>query len=698
MMKVNRRNFLGGMVAAAATPRIATSQTTTSSFPSQIQGNWMDRGLVDTGGLHEPYIFLVRRGGHRLDVKETCEYQQSEELIRELHRQGVEVFHTHLYKGFGMEAEQGEMEQTRKAVAFAHSLGMRADTYIQWNSMMYEAFFCEEPAAADWIQRDVAGLPILLPYGYEQSFRYCPCFSNQKYLDYLKKVVRYAVVDVKTDFIHFDNFGLNAEPDSCHCPACVTGFRNRLKTKYTQAQLKERFGFSRVDYINPPQWNNDNPPSKMQIISDPAFQEWIDYRCQEMADALKQMYDLIHSLNAEVALEINSGGITGQNHPWIAGTDHARLLPYTRSFWSEEGNDPELHEDGRLITRVRSYKLARAYSNVLITYVENNALALGESLAFNQTIGYLGSGPLSDITKTYLQFYLSNRESYEGAASAANVAVFRPYASLTYNNAQVQLCTMLTEQTLIQKSIPFDLIFDASLLQLEQYNVLILPNSECLSDQQLVRLKAYVAAGGSLLLIGNVAAYDEWRRVRTRPGFHEVVDYPVYSTSPEGGAQMGAVAPASVQRKRVGRGRVAYLPTLEFDGPPPPPRANFSILNEFWRLPKNWADFVALVTWATNDSIPLSIRGPIGVIAETAEQRDRRRLFVHVLNYNVAAIPIQRDIQIWVKLPHELQVAKATVRVPGNSSELAVPAEAGHGGISVKLPELAAYALLTIHW
>jgi hypothetical protein len=686
------------MVAAATAPRMPASQSALSSFPSQAQGKWMSHGLVDTGGLHEPYIFLVRRGGQRLDAKQTCGYQQSEELIRELHRQGVEVFHTHLYKGFGMEAEREEMEETRKAVEFAHSLGMKADTYIQWNSMMYETFFAEEPAAVDWIQRDVSGLPILLPYGYEQSFRYCPCFSNQKYLDYLKKIVRYAVVEIKTDFIHFDNFGLNAEPDSCHCPACVSGFRNRLETKYTPAKLKERFGFSRVDFINPPQWNGDNSPSKMQIVSDPAFQEWIDFRCQEMSDALKQMYDLVHSLNSEVALEINSGGITGQNHPWIAGTDHARLLKYTRSFWSEEGNDPALHEDGRLITRVRSYKLARAYSNVLITYIENNALALAESLTFNQTIGYLGSGPLSDITKEYLEFYLINRDSYEGAEGAANIAIFRPYESLTYNNSQVQLCTVLAEQTLIQKSIPFDLIFDEDLHDLHGYKVVILPNSECLSDEQLALLKAFVSDGGSLVLVGNVAAYDEWRRVRTSPGFHEVVDYSIYSTSPEGGSQTDSNAVSNLQKKNAGRGRVAYLPTLEFDGPQPQSRPNFSVLNEFWKLPKNWEDFVALVTWAANDRIPLTIKGPVGVVADITEQRSRGRTIVHVLNYNAAVVPVQRDIQIRVRLPDGSQPRKASICSPEARNEIALSAESDTGSVSVKIPELRTYALLTIHW
>src|SRR5581483_6990326 len=61
------------------------------------------------------------------------------------------------------------------------------DTYIQWNTMMYETFFAEEPRAKDWIQRDQLGQPILLTYGYQQSYRYRPCFANQNYLDYPRK-------------------------------------------------------------------------------------------------------------------------------------------------------------------------------------------------------------------------------------------------------------------------------------------------------------------------------------------------------------------------------------------------------------------------------------------------------------------------------------------------------------------------------
>ena len=50
------------------------------------------------------YIFVIRRGGESLNARKEYESNQSEELIRTLHEQGIEMFHTHLYKGFGMAA------------------------------------------------------------------------------------------------------------------------------------------------------------------------------------------------------------------------------------------------------------------------------------------------------------------------------------------------------------------------------------------------------------------------------------------------------------------------------------------------------------------------------------------------------------------------------------------------------------------
>ena len=696
-MVLNRRSFIGGAVAAASASRIAAGVVPRLEQAGP-QGSWVRRGLIDAGGTHESYLFVTRRGGQRLDARQSYDYEQSEALIQQLASQGVEVFHTHLYKGFGMEAEREAMEETRKAVEIVHRLGMKADTYIQWNSMMYETFFAEEPRAVHWIQRDIAGLPILLPYGYQQSFRYRPCFANQEYLTYLKKIVRYAVVDVKTNFIHFDNFDLDQEPDSCHCAVCVAGFRSRLKTKYTPAQRKERFGFEVVDYINPPQWNRGNPPSKLEIVYDPAFQEWIDFRCQLMADALEQMYVFVHSLNPEVAIEINPKGITGENRPWENGIDHARLLKFTNSFWSEEENPPGYHADGRLISKIRSYKLARTYSNVLLAYIEDNALAIAEALAFNQTLGFVGSNPLSPVTLAHIDFYRKNRDLYEASEDAGNVAVLRPYASLTYNNASVQLCTVLVEQALIQASVPFDLVFDAGLSDLTKYRVLILPNSECLSDAQLATIRRFVESGGALLVLGQAGLYDQWRRVRVVPGLQGLIDHQAPATEYQERVEASAGVSGVASRKQVGRGRVAYLPALEFDGPLPPATPNFAITSQFWKRPKNWRELTGLLQWASDERIPLALEAPEGIVANCTLQPARRRMLVHLVNYNVRKVAEVKDIRVQVLLHEGVKAVNITHYEPGAAQPRALDFTTAAPRTMFTVPTLGSYAVLAIAW
>jgi len=703
-MATNRRNFIGGAIAAASvapfaskTASAAPASTANPDPPPWPQG-WLRKGLINAGGTHEPYIFVVRRGGQRLDARQHSDYEQSEELIRGLHDSGVEVFHTHLYKGFGMEAEREGMEETRKAVQIAHRLGMKVDTYIQWNSMMYETFFVEEPRAANWIQRNAAGLPILLTYGYQQSYRYRPCFSNQDYLDYLKKIVRYAIVEAKTDFIHFDNFDYNAEPDSCHCDACKAGFRMRLKAKYSATQLRERFGFERIDYVNPPQWNSSNRPEKMQIIYDPAIQEWIDYRCQTLADALKQMFDCAASLNPEVALETNPEGINGENRTWVAGIDHSRILKYTKAFWSEEEEIIGLHPDGRLITRIRSYKLARACSNILMTYIEAPPLAFAESLAFNQTPGFVGEYPLSQITREYIDFYQRNKDNYEDAEDWSNVGALRSYASLTHNNAAVQLCTVLVEQALIQAGVPFDHVFDDGLQDLTKYKVLILPNSECLSDAHIALLSSYVERGGALVVIGQAGQYDEWRRVRIVPGLIEMVDdqKPVLDYQEDVAFQMGVAGPSS--KKAVGRGRVGYMPTVEYDGELPPPQPYYAITSEFWKRPKNWEQLIDLVKWAAQDQLPIKLDGPRGMVVNYTGQPLKQRAFVHLLNYAQTAAETTKPVLVGVRLPDNRQASRVTVYTPSSKAGQSIDFSKDGALTFFRIPRVEVYSLAMIEW
>lgn len=700
---MNRRDFMGTVVGGIALARLEPGAAyglgrkgvESDAVP---QGSWIDSGLIDAGGSHEPYLFTVRRGGQALNAREIYEHAQSEEVIRKLKDQGIEVFHTHLYKGFGMVAERQEMEDTIRTAAVVHRLGMKIDTYIQWDSMMYETFFAEEPRAQGWIQCDAFGQPVMLEYGYQQSFRYLPCFSNQEFLDYLKKVVRYAVVEVKTDFIHFDNFTLSAEPNSCHCTACKTGFRQYLRRKYSDKARKDRFGFENVDYVNPPLWNGTNRPEKLKIISDPVFQEWIDYRCQTMADALGQMASLIRSLNPEVAIEINYGGIAGDNSPWIRGTDHARLLPHTQVFWDESDTKPEFLPDGRIITSIRTYKMARAYRNVVLNYISVSEVAMAECLAFNQTIGFAGESPLSPNMVNYISFYRRRRDLYVGAEDLAPVAVLRSYASTTYHSARSGLSAILVEQSLIQARIPFRLIFDEHLAGLSPATcaVLVLPNSECLSEEQLTAIRRYVEAGGGLVSTEQTGLYDSWRRIRVEPGLKGLAEGQASAM-----ARAGTDAPKpdlTALRKTYGRGRAAYIPVIEFDGPEPPDQPYFTLGPEFWKRPKNWNDLVDAVSWAASNKLPVQVAGPEFLGMNLVEQSTKRRRIIHLVNYNAERSPSPGNIVIRCATPEGKAATAVRFYSPDLENDKALDFHIQGAEAVFAVSALNVYGVVVVSW
>lgn len=74
---------------------------------------WVDDGLVLGWGTHEPLIFRVRKGGGAPyeELEKQWLREHSEETVIAAKEAGIEVYHTHGYKGFGYEAEKEEMAQ-----------------------------------------------------------------------------------------------------------------------------------------------------------------------------------------------------------------------------------------------------------------------------------------------------------------------------------------------------------------------------------------------------------------------------------------------------------------------------------------------------------------------------------------------------------------------------------------------------------
>jgi hypothetical protein len=437
---------------------------------------WVKDGFADAGATHEPWIFQTRRNNASFNQwqKKEFDYQLSEEYIQALADAGVTVYHVGCYKGFGFEAEKKYMDQVARAASFAHKYGMKVDTYIQGNTMAYETFFAEVPEAKTdlWYQVDVNGKPIMLTYGFQQSFRFRPCFNHDGYLNYFKeKIIRYAVETVKTDFIHFDNFDFNYPPEADFNPATVEAFRKYITDKYSSEQRIERFGFKNVSHVLPPMWNDPNPAEKMEAINDPLIQEWIDFRCWTFTSRLAECARYARKLNKEVVIEVNPHGLVGSNRAWEAGINHSDLMQYTNVIWTEDQNNPHW-ENGVATGKFRHYKLGRTTNNYIMTG-NHKPNDFAENLALNRTIGSLGKSVPNGTRKAYLDFWLANKDLYTNAQGAEDVAILRSYPSMAYNILETQVAVNMAEQALQQRQILFDIIFDQQIEKLSICSITI---------------------------------------------------------------------------------------------------------------------------------------------------------------------------------------------------------------------------------
>ena len=79
--------------------------------------------------------------------------------------------------------------------------------YVYSGAFIWELFFKEVPEAEEWVVRDADGNPRIYGGG-RATYRY---FWNRNHPDaqaYYRQIVRFAVEEIKTDLVHFDNYNV----------------------------------------------------------------------------------------------------------------------------------------------------------------------------------------------------------------------------------------------------------------------------------------------------------------------------------------------------------------------------------------------------------------------------------------------------------------------------------------------------------
>jgi len=654
---------------------------------------WLKQGIVMVGSW-EPSTFILRRGGQETNALEIWKAERTAQSVRRLEELGINLVILNLHKGFGLKAEAADIQATRDFVKLAHESGLRVGGYIG-STMGYETFFAEEPGARDWMQLDEFGRPIF--YNQEQTFRYAACRNNPGYRAFLERVLRLGIEDIKLDLIHFDQMHWWAEPLSCRCRYCKEQFHEFLQARYGDPQRAYlRFGFGDLSRMAPPPYNIVSGPVRFAELKNPLMQEWAMFRAASIACRYAEYDEFIRKLNPEVALEGNPNLNLALNQGFTNGTDYSLLLEHGDVVWSEEPNHAAWTGDGRMISKVRSFKTARIMGKSLFVYTGSRygdpaaasppELRLAEALAYNDVnLGMVGDlmpdgAKLTPPAQQYIRFFHSHMKDLTDTRSVADVAVLRSFASVEFNPGRSNVSAVLFEQTLLQNKVPFDIIFDRHLDQLKRYKVLVLANQDALSDDELCRIRAFVSEGGGLVATEDTSLLSEWRLRRPRFGLADLFGF-------------DAPSPATA-RRLVGKGRVVYLPRIEYSVEPPPPGLSYNFANEYWKLPKNCTELIAAVEWAAGKQLTVSVQAPLSVAIELAEQRGSGNWILHLVNFDFAR-PVD-DIAVSLRLPNGRELKEVVVETPDGPAIQVLENSIARGIVSFRVPRLQVYDLVRL--
>lgn len=601
---------------------------------------WLDDGIVMAGEWHN-VPRMVRNVGGSVQWVQAYQTKFTEESVKLMKERGINLLIGPYYFGFGADYEREDMELAVELSALCHRYGLRFGAYVQsTGSLMGETFFEEVPEARDWLSIDQDGK---YPRYGTADWRFIPCTTCEPYLAYLEeKVLRPAALEVKADLVHFDNFRWWGEPEACRCDRCARRFRQYLEQAWPDEYERYcHFGLRRFDHVQPPIFHFTQMPWQLDVVRDPMMQAWQDFKVHTLGKIYERFAEFLRGLNPEIAVECNVTPPLGANPAINRGHWHPLTYPHGDIFWTEEHDYPGLDKQGRLSTAIRTYKTGQATGNAVFNYTTRGSqprLTLAEAMAFNRNcLGMVGGLPGAgegEWLQRQIHFYHDHQDLFRGSESAAEVAVLNSYPSLCYNCVDTHRALVLAEQCLLQARIPFDTLFDNQLDRLSNYRLLILPDCESMSDEQLIAIREFVAAGGAIVATGRTSEFTEFHVPRLdgtdindiRAGLSDVYE----------GQHIGKLQSERL-RCRHGKGRAAYLPKLVPALVPDKPfepdvwwRAQ-SFNQAYWALPTNADDFLELVGWALPEP-GLLVESSDTVLVEWARQESRQ--LVHLLQYD----------------------------------------------------------------
>jgi hypothetical protein len=382
---------------------------------------------------------------------------------------------------------------TGDMLAAAHAEGLRMIGRFDLSKGTRIAY----EAHPEWFVHNRQGEP------QEYNGTYQACVNGGWAKDYALQILREGISRYALDGAFFNMTGYQPVDYSgrnrgmCHCANCQTAFAEMFRRS-----LPEREDFS-----------------------DPAYADYILFKRQTSRAAAQAIYDTVKQLRP-------STGVMGNGH---GACDFMRLeiqraVNRPAPEWPHQPG--ELARWGEAIGRERAYSCASTnFLDYQWRYASetphNHMLRFGQQIAGGAQIDFylLGlfdqpnSEPLEPVHR-FLTWHEANGQHLARTRSLARVALYHSRAADLHAGATESGKTRTQAfrgayRLLLEARIPFDFISDERMADsdvaalLARYDVIVMPNTACLSDAEARAIDGWVERGGTLIATGESGRHDE---------------------------------------------------------------------------------------------------------------------------------------------------------------------------------------------
>jgi len=494
---------------------------------------WLNEVVVMAGNW-EPLEHRRRAISNCVDDKERYLREHSEEMADKLVEAGVNAVVWHYYKGHGPKRESDDMKLSTEFGKLCHTKNIKFGTYINFGSVHIETFFDERPEFRNLVAVDSTGQPQLYSEYFRCYYRQRPCMSRPEFTDLIIEIALKAIKEGGSDWIHFDNVA----QVPCYCDNCKKLFREFLEKKYptrtdTEKQnVMARFGHLNLSSIELPRGSARLGIDTMPSLHEPVLQEWVDFRCKLLSDAVQKAYQIAKETKPDMVMGANPSFDFGEFTPLVWGTDVERLASSADTLFNEDVSFPRVTEDNRLIGHLFTFKLGRALNVSIPVHQpgatqqqaspEHTMLSLLEAAIFNRGfLGHVYHAPdlldgldKNDSRPATVKFIKKNTQFFSDTETISEIALLRSHRSLTNQWNRALISKILTEQTLAQFGFQFDIVLESQLNDLSKYKTLVLPNIISIADAQLAQIRNFIQQGGNVIAVEESLTCNDLGRTR----------------------------------------------------------------------------------------------------------------------------------------------------------------------------------------